>query len=154
MITDHISNAALYFPISERLKMALQYLSKTDFAKMAPGRYDIDGDNVYAMVQVYTTMPVSECTLEAHKKYIDVQFMADGEECIGYEPFDYQEISEPYHENEDYWLFKGNPTLLKYTKGMFAVLYPQDLHMPKVISGGSMPVIKVVVKVRGIYENR
>lgn len=148
MITDHISKAALYFPISERLKMALQYLSKTDFSKLAPGRYDIDGDNVYAMVQEYSTKPVADCALEAHKKYIDVQFMAEGEECIGYESMAKQEIAEPYHENEDYWLFNGNPGLIKYTKGMFAVLYPQDLHMPKVISGESMEVRKVVVKVR------
>jgi YhcH/YjgK/YiaL family protein len=148
MITDHISNAALYYPISERLKMALQYLADTDFSKLAPGRYDQDGDNVYAMVQEYSTKPVADCALEAHKKYIDVQFMIDGEECIGYEPMANQEISEPYHENEDYWLFNGNPSLVKYTKGMFAVLYPQDLHMPKVISSESMDVRKVVVKVK------
>jgi YhcH/YjgK/YiaL family protein len=59
MITDHISNAALYFPISERMKMALEYLADTDFYQLAPGRYDLDGDNVYAMVQEYATKPVS-----------------------------------------------------------------------------------------------
>jgi YhcH/YjgK/YiaL family protein len=148
MITDHISNASLYFPISERLKIALQYLAETDFSKLAPGRYEIDGDNVYAMVQEYSTKPVADCALEAHKKYIDVQYMADGEECIGYESMDNQEIAKPYQETGDYWLFNGNPDLIRYTKGMFAILYPQDLHMPKVISGKSMPIRKVVVKVK------
>ncbi len=148
MITDHISNASLYYPIGERLKMALQYLADTDFSGLPEGRYDLDGDNVYAIVQRYSTKPYGACVLEAHKKYIDVQFVAEGEECIGYETLADQEISEPYNENGDYWLFNGNPVLIKYAQGMFAVLYPQDLHMPRVILGQAKDVLKVVVKVK------
>lgn len=148
MITDHISNASLYFGLGERIKTALQYLSETDFSGMEPGKYILDGDKVFAMVQEYTTKSLEESVLEAHKEYIDIQFMIEGEECIGFEMLNNQEISEPYHEKEDYWLFRGNPDLIRYSKGMFAILYPQDLHMPRIISGEPMPVRKVVIKVR------
>ena len=148
MITDHISNATLYFGLGERIKTALQYLSETDFSKVESGEYALDGKNVYAMVVECTTKSVDESLLEAHKNYIDIHFMIEGEECIGYEWLNNQEISEPYHEKEDYWLFNGNPDMIRYTKGMFAIMYPQDLHMPKVISGKSMPIRKVVVKVK------
>ena len=148
MITDHISKASLYFGIGERIQTALKYLSETDFSKVEAGKYILDGDNIFAMVQEYSTKPLKACALEAHKKYIDIQFMDEGEECIGYEPLSKQEVSAQYDETDDCWLFKGNPNIIKYTKGMFAILYPQDLHMPRLISGNSLPVRKVVVKVK------
>lgn len=148
MITDHISNASLYFGLGERIQTALKYLSETDFSKVEAGKYILDSDNIYAMVQEYSTKPLEVCAMEAHKKYIDVQFMAEGEEYIGYEPFSNQEISVQYDEPNDYSLFYSNPNLIKYTKGMFAILYPQDLHMPRVLSVNSLPVRKVVIKVK------
>jgi len=51
MITDHISNASRYFPISKGLKTALQYLAITDFTKLATGKYEIESDDVYALVR-------------------------------------------------------------------------------------------------------
>ncbi|MGV8095445.1 MAG: YhcH/YjgK/YiaL family protein [Mangrovibacterium sp.] len=148
MVIDHISNASQYFGMSEGINVALQYLIETDFSKLESGRYIIDGDKLFAIVQEYDTKTLEKSVLEAHKEYIDIQFMIEGEECIGYEPMKDQEIEVPYNEKDDYWLFRGNPVLLKYTKGMFCILFPKDLHMPRVISGKSMPVRKVVMKVR------
>jgi len=148
MITDHISHAQNYFGLGERIKRALQYLIETDFSQVETGKYILDGEKVFALVQEYFTQPEENCNLEAHKEYIDIQFMVEGEECIGYELHKSQEIAVPYKASDDCWLFNGDPDLIRYTKGMFVILFPQDLHMPKVISGSSIPVKKVVIKVK------
>lgn len=49
MVTDNIKNADLYYGMGERIKKALEFLKETDFSKMEPGKYEIDGSNVYAL---------------------------------------------------------------------------------------------------------
>ena len=57
MIIDSLKNAGLYYGMNSRLKSAFEFLQNTDFEKMEPGRYEIDGANVYAMIQQYETKP-------------------------------------------------------------------------------------------------
>lgn len=74
--------------------------------------------------------------------------MVSGEEYIGYAPLQDQEVVQPYDENGDCWLFKGKADLLTFTKGMFSILYPQDLHMPRVTYNKDSAVKKVMVKIK------
>ena len=48
------------------------------------GKIPIQGDQVFALVQDNTTKPRAQGTWEAHRKYIDVQFLTAGVEEIGY----------------------------------------------------------------------
>ena len=84
MILDKINNANLYKGISENLDKALYVLQTQDFAAKEDGKYVVDGDNVFYMVQRYTTKPLDQGKLEAHKKYIDIQMLVKGSEIIGY----------------------------------------------------------------------
>ena len=68
MIMDTIRNAALYKGIDPKLWKALEYLARTDFEEMAPGRYDIEGNNIYALVQQYETKPRGKDVWEAHRR--------------------------------------------------------------------------------------
>lgn len=122
------------------------HISKTDFDSKKPGRYDIDGDNVFVVVHDYSTRNSAECEFEAHRKYIDVQYIAKGSELIGYAPFRGQDVTADYDEEKDAAFFKGYASFIKMDKGMFAIFFPEDLHMPGTGDGG--PVRKVVVKVR------
>ena len=77
MIFDTLKNVDNYKGLG-RVYDALKFLSETDFSKIELGRYELDGDNIFYMVQSYDTDP-DKTISEAHKKYIDIQFMGEGE---------------------------------------------------------------------------
>lgn len=147
MIIDHISKANLYNGLGDKINRALDYLRSTDFSLLKPGRYDIDGDDIFAMVNAYETRPLQEAELEAHRTYIDIQYVDKGAEKIGYAPLKNQTPSNAFNEEQDCGFYKGAPSLIDFTEGMFAIFYPTDLHMPG-IGEPATAVKKVVVKVR------
>jgi len=151
MILDNLKNSKLYFPLGEGIQKGLKYLTSTDFSNLEPGRYEIDGDKVYAMVQTYNTKPASAGRWEAHKKYIDIQFIAVGKEKIGYTSFEKVINLEEYDEEKDYGIYKGDGNYLIAEEGQFAVFFPTDVHMPSIAINIPKEVKKVVVKV--LVEN-
>ena len=80
MIKDKLLNSSAYYNLSERIKIGLFWLENTDLKNIADGKYLIDGDNVYASVQTYDTK--DDVKYESHRRYIDIQYMIDGEEKI------------------------------------------------------------------------
>ena len=148
MIVDKIENSGLYKNLSEKIKKSFDYIKQTDLKNLQSGRYDIDGDNIFALISEYQTKVELEGKLEAHKKYIDVQYVIEGEELMGYTPLGEQEILEPYKEENDIVFFRGDKLFIKVAKGMFAIFFPEDVHMPGIQSGGKSFVKKLVIKVR------
>ncbi len=147
MIFDTLENIKNYEGLG-RVYTALEFLKKADFAKMDLGRYELDGDNIFYMVQSYDTDP-QKTVSEAHKKYIDIQFMVDGEELIGVASMccDKKEI-EAKPEN-DVWFYDCKTEPITLFKNSFTVLYPNDLHCPGVATSDKpMTCRKVVVKVK------
>lgn len=135
----------------EPVQKALVYLREHDFLNMADGKYEIDGEKIYAKVQRYKTKTVEKCRPEAHKKYIDVQFIASGVEELGWCAFnpDLKE-TEGYDGRDDVCFFEElipKSSIVLYA-GDFAVLYPEDVHRPQTaVDGVPADVVKVVVKV-------
>ena len=147
MVFDKIKNAKLYFPLGEKIQKALQYLAKTDFSSVEPGKYEIDGENIFALVNEYNTKPLSVGKWEAHRKYIDVQYVASGREKIGISEFEKVIILEEYNEDKDCSIYKGDGNYLLVDEGHFAIFFPTDVHMPGLSINIPKPVKKVVVKV-------
>ena len=128
----------------------LDYLKHTDFAKLADGRYAIDGDQIYAIVQEYQTSPAGSCQAETHRRYIDIQYMVDGVEAIGCGLTDgINEIARDLLAEQDAIFYKSvkNECELILTPGRYAIFFPSDIHRPRCIFGNSQTVKKVVVKV-------
>jgi len=148
MIIDKIENADLYKNLGERIKKSFDYIKKTDLKNLRPGRYDIDGDNIFALISDYQTKAESDGKLEAHKKYIDVQYVIEGEELMGYAPLGNQQILEAYKEENDIIFYKGEKVFIKVSKGMFAIFFPEDVHMPGISVDKKSSVKKLVIKVR------
>ncbi len=148
MIFDHLSQAKLYEKVTRHMHHAFAFLSRTDLATIAKGRYEIAGDDAYALVQDYTTKPAELAKWESHRKYIDVQFLANGTESMGYGYIDGFTVSKDYDEQGDYLLYTGSGNELVMTPGSFAILWPHDVHRPTVAVAEPMAVRKVVVKVR------
>jgi biofilm protein TabA len=132
------------------LHKGLDYLKNTDFSKMEIGKYELDGANMYALVQEYQTQPKEAKKAEAHVKYIDVQFVYSGSEMIGYAPADPSaEVLENLADKKDMITYKTVPgeTAVILTAGMYAVLFPNEIHRPQCNYLGETQVRKVVLKV-------
>ena len=147
MIFDTLKNVDNYQGLG-RVYDALKFLSETDFSKIELGRYELDGDNIFYMVQSYDTDPDKRIS-EAHKKYIDIQYMVEGEEIIGVADIsEDKELTEAKEEN-DVWFYNCKTEPLVLSAGKYMVLYPNDLHCPGVATNGTaMTCRKVVVKVK------
>jgi YhcH/YjgK/YiaL family protein len=149
MIIDSLQNAHLYHGLGPRFIKAFEYLAQTDFTNLPKGKYEIDGTNIFAIVNEYDTIAAAGEQMEAHKKHIDVQYIVQGQEQIGHDFLQQQVPSKAYDEESDYMLFAEKPAFFsRLQQHYFAVFFPGDLHMPNLMDGQSMKVKKVVVKIK------
>ena len=146
MIFDTLENIKNYEGLG-RVYTALKFLSETDFTKIELGRYDLQGDDIFYMVQRYDTDP-DKTISEAHKKYIDIQFMVKGEEIIGVAPFSCDKTETEAKPENDVWFYNCKTEPLTLIENSFMVLYPNDLHCPGVAVNNPLSCLKVVVKVK------
>ena len=144
MIVDRIENAAIYSGLGERIAMGLASV----LTPREPGRYELDGDNVFVIAQRYQSKPLAEGKWESHRNYIDIQFVAEGVERIGWAPISRLILSEPYHETKDIAFYQGEGDFVTVPAGSFVILFPEDAHMPGIAVGTPAPVTKIVIKVR------
>ncbi len=147
MIFDTLNNIENYKGLGNVYK-ALEFLKRTDFKAMELGRYELEGDDIFYMVQEYSTDP-QKTVSEAHKKYIDIQFMVEGEELIGVAPIDCEKEETEAIPQNDVWFYNCKTEAITLIENSFMVLYPNDLHCPGVATNGvARACRKVVVKVK------
>jgi YhcH/YjgK/YiaL family protein len=148
MVIDQLSNAKLYHGLGPAFIKAFEYLQHTDFWIMEKGKYEIDGQRLFAIVNEYDTVAAAGEQMEAHKKYIDVQYIVHGEELIGHDLLRGQAPSKEYDAEADYMLFGEKPGFFsKLQEGYFAIFFPSDLHMPNLMVETPARVKKVVIKI-------
>jgi len=147
MVFDNIRNAQKYYGLSKRICTALKYLEETDFTALKAGRREIDGDNIFALVQHYDSRLPENGVWEAHRRYIDIHYIVDGTEQIGYSEISFMTESTEYDAAGDCILFSGEGRYLIAKKETFAIFWPQDVHSPCIAAKNPSPVKKVVIKV-------
>lgn len=149
MIFDTLSNSARYESLNSRFAKAFAYLRTVDGSQPL-GRHDLEGDDCFALVQTYETKPQEKALFEAHRKYIDVQFIQSGRETILWAPLaSMAEETMAFDQSKDAALWKLVPdtTALHVSAGHFAILFPEDAHAPCIEWDQPETVFKVVVKV-------
>jgi biofilm protein TabA len=149
MIFDTLTNSSLYTALGPRLARGFEWLA--NFKTETPeGRYAIDGDAVYALVQGYETVPATEKKFESHRSYLDIQYMVEGSEVIYYASTRTLKPATPYDSVKDFLLYSdpADSTPLLLRPGTFAVFYPNDGHKGGCADGTPARVRKVVVKVQ------
>ncbi len=147
MIFDHINHIDCYKGIHPRIFRGLQLLQTVDFSTMELGRYEVEGDDLFYMVQAYTTRP-NDGQGEAHKKYVDIQCILAGQEQIGLERLNDQSILVDGRPDGDIWFYKIGGDTITLNPNQFAVLWPQDIHGPGFCVGTPSDCRKVVIKVK------
>lgn len=150
MKKDNIKRANFYYNISKNIEIGLKYLANTDFSELENGRYEIKGDEVYAIVQEYMSKPIEEGKFEAHRKYIDIQYVVTGEEQMGAaDVADFNEATT-YSEEKDIVFLSPKcdckAEFIKVSSGEFAIFEPRDAHMPSIAIYNPQYVKKVVIK--------
>lgn len=148
MITDHISNSDQYLGLSKGIQQAFDFAAKTDLSTLDIGKYPIDGDKVFVLIQAYAPKKVEEGKCEAHKNYIDIQYVIEGKEQMGYGPVEGMEVVDPYDPSKDRYFVNFKGDMLTYDTGMFAIFFPQDAHMPGIEYEGCDYVKKAVFKIK------
>lgn len=152
MIVTSLESLPQQVPMSNAMQMALDFLKTSGTTELHPGRVEIDGKNVYALVQSYETASApSEVRLEAHRQYIDIQYIVTGVEVIGWAHIAGLQNPTAYDVEKDVWfgtLPRQEMTSVRVASGQAAIFYPEDAHAPKLAFASPASVLKVVVKVR------
>lgn len=150
MIFDKAENMALYYETEPMLEKCADFIKKFEEEKLPDGTYEIDGKRVFANIQSYRTKPLTDdCLFEAHKKYIDIQYIVSGIEKIRWAKLDtLKEVEEHYSEGQDIAFYTGGTKFdFVLTKGTFLMLYPQDAHMPGLSDEKDVNARKIVFKI-------
>ena len=142
--------AISYFQHKERWDKAFKFLKESDLQNMELKRYDLDGNNLYVLLSEYMSKNEEDARYEAHRKYLDIQYVVSGKELIGIAPLaQMKDILEPYSEVKDIMFMTVNPgTNYKAMPDRFFIFFPEDLHRPGLKDGENSPVRKAVVKVK------
>lgn len=149
MIYDKIDNLGIYIAISEDIRMGLEWLRDVN-PDIEKGVYMLS-PRVKAIVSEYTTKEVNENAYEAHRDYVDIQYLLKGSEKICCLPLEYLKETKTYKADIDAAFYEEasvKPQEMVIGNGYFAVYYPQDGHMPGICINNPMMVTKIVVKVR------
>ena len=146
MILDTLTNAGRYDALHPLFAEAFRFLSRDDLSTLKPGRYEIDGERLFAMIAKGPARRAEEAQLEVHDRYIDIQYVIAGNDVMGWRPRgECAEVARDLLADGDLLFFAEAPrTWFSVDPGAFAVFFPEDAHLPMT---GEGEIHKVVVKV-------
>jgi YhcH/YjgK/YiaL family protein len=146
MILDTLSCAQRYAGLHRRFGHAFRFLAETDLDALPSGRTDIDGDDLFVILDRQDGRGRSGARLEAHRRYIDIQYTVHGEEEIGWTPLAACAApAGPFDGAKDIAFFDDAPRCwLTLPRGSFAIFFPEDAHAPLAATGA---VVKAIVKI-------
>lgn len=146
MILSALSLSSRYAELHPLFQRAFDYIRDTDLFTLAPGRYPIVGDDLFAIVELVPGKTKGMARLEAHRKYIDIQLVLEGDETMGWKPLaDCLNPVSEHSEDKDIRFFHDAPaSWVPVPPDHFCIFFPEDAHAPLV---GSGMVRKVIFKV-------
>lgn len=147
MILDKISQIQKYKAVSPNFETAVNFIEGINERKMDNGRIDLE-NGVYVVISEYNTVHREEKKWEVHRKYIDLQYIFEGSEIMGYQNIDKMKNSYGYDEMKDaeFFDYQGVYSGLIVEAGMFAIFFPEDAHAPCIFHK-DLAVKKVLVKI-------
>ncbi len=145
MIKDSIKNFKSYVGICSAFDKALDLAIKMD-ENTPCGRVDVD-DDLYYNVMTFIGKDKDDAVAETHNNYIDIQFILQGKEIIGYAPKERLVNTQEYDENKDIAFWQGGFEFMLLDTLDFGIYYPQDAHAPG-IAVDDKPIKKVVFKIK------
>jgi len=130
---------------------AFDFLKNTDLDKLKPGKYVLDGENVFVSVTEGPTKILEDSKWEAHHKYIDIQYVIEGQEKMGIAPISTARTITEFDEKKDVGFYNSLAKTGKYyvaKPGTFFIFFPSDAHRPGIKVKGFDSDKKLVVKIK------
>ena len=147
MVFDSVENISNYLCLHPHFNNVCDFIKENNIPDMDEGRYEVNGQGSFAMVNEYVTKNISESFIECHLKFIDIQILLKGKEKIGV--CNKAECKEyDYDPDQDLQKLAGEVSFMEMTPKRFTIFFPPDGHMTQ-IKYGDFPerVKKVVFKV-------
>lgn len=146
MIIDNLSHAKRYYSMHPHFKEAFSFLSAALLQPFSPGVFELKGSELKAIVEEVNGRSKENAPLEAHRKYIDIQYAFEGQEEMGWsEREQCKTISLFYNPEKDIEFFADAPSVfVPVPKGSFVIFFPEDAHAPCVATG---TLKKIVMKI-------
>ena len=144
---DVVEFARQYHANKAAWDKAFAFLKNNDLNKIAKGKYPIDGENVIASVTTDSTKNFDKTNWESHRKYIDIQYVINGEELMGVYPVAKATVTREYDEKKESANYSADGKLYSATPGTFFIFFPSDAHRPNITPGGNKVDKKIVIKV-------
>ena len=146
MVLDTLQRAERYAPLHRACARAFRYLAEADLDALPAGRTDIDGDDMFVIIDRKDGRGREGARLEAHRRYIDIQYTIHGEEEIGWSPLAACSApAGPFDTAKDIVFFDDAPSCwVTVPRGSFAIFFPDDAHAPL---AGQGAVTKAIIKI-------
>ncbi|GAA4299051.1 YhcH/YjgK/YiaL family protein [Nibribacter koreensis] len=146
MVLDQLQHADRYTSLHPLFEQAFQFLRTTNLLQLSTGKHDLSGDQLFALVSEDKGVPQEQAKLEAHLKYIDIQYVVTGTDRMGWKNLsECSAPSEPYVDDKDIAFYPDRTnTWLDVPAGSFTIFFPSDAHAPMATTE---VVKKVVLKI-------
>lgn len=146
MILSTLSQSARYAALHPLFQRAFDHIRDTDLYNVAPGRYALVGEELCMIVEHAQGKPREHARLEAHRRYIDIQLVLEGDEVMGWKPLSdcLNPVSEHSMEKDIRFFLDAPASYVPVPPDHFCIFFPEDAHAPLI---GSGPIRKVIFKV-------
>lgn len=151
MILDTFANAKRYFKLSPGLAEVLEAIGSLLPSHFPAERMSLRGEDAYLLFAEYDTHDRKKGCIEAHRTYLDVMYMVEGEETVYIKPTDrLRHIVQPYHSDKDALLAEidEDVSAIRLEAGNFLILFPEDAHAPGCYADEKKHIKKIIGKVR------
>lgn len=147
LITDKIKNSDTYAACNSLFSEIFEKL-KTLTPNDAGKKFVIEEGVAWISISSLENAPQGVRKFEAHKKFIDIHFVLEGEETFVFANTDELTPETEYNEEEDYLLLNGEGTKLTLRAGEFCIVYPQDAHIPTLEKLSEGNLVRGVAKIK------
>ncbi len=127
---------------------AFTFLKETNTDSIAPGKYILDGNDVYVNVTVSPMREFEKTKWESHRKMIDLQYTCKGHEKMGIVPVNKAQVSVPYDAKKDVANYEAEGKYYLAGNDTFYLFFPGDAHRPNIKTDDDQKVKKIVIKIR------
>lgn len=145
MIFGNIKDAKRYFCTNDRFEKAFEILKGLD--STANERITVEDGVFWINIAEFDEVATGEKQFEAHRDFLDLHFIIEGEEKFGYADIERLTEAKAYDKENDYLLLSGDADVLTLKKGDFCVVFPEDAHIP-VMGKGDGKLKKAIVKIK------
>jgi biofilm protein TabA len=129
---------------------ALEALQTLELSTVDVGRYELEGDQLFYLIQDVETRTIDESKSEAHHRYADIQIPLSTAERFGFSlPQANLVATEDRLESGDiaFYPAPANEFFMTIEPGAYVVFFPEELHRPCLMVKEKGKLRKVVIKV-------